>query len=140
MKKLLLVSFLFIFISACSEEKKFEVTNTEAFAYSLDSGWELNASVNVAGFEQKKGEDDEYSAKLSYSFHLITPESDTLYEADYGFIDKQESEELMDIQIESQLELDSTSVVGLYKIIFEITDDFTGKTISADAEFELTAD
>ena len=136
----LFLLFSLIFMVACSEEEKqLEITNTEAFAYSLDEGWELNSSVNVSGFQQNE-EEGQYSAKLSYSFHLVTPESDTLYEADYGYIDKHEKEKMMDIQIDSQMEIDSSFSTGEYQIVFEITDDYSMKTISAVNKFELTAE
>lgn len=133
-----LLLLLFVLFTSCSEEeKKLEIMSSEAFAFSLPVGWELNASVNITGFEQQE-ENDQFTAKLSYSFHLITPQSDTLYEADYGYIDKHEDESIMDIQIDSQMEIDSSFGTGKYFIIFEITDDYSLKTISAVNNFELT--
>ncbi len=136
----LFIALIVVCFFSCGEEERFEIISTEAFAYSLESSWELNASVNVIGFHQEEDENGRFSARLSYSFHLVTPESDTLFEADYGYIDRQEDEELIDIQIESQLEIDSSYIPGLYKIIYEITDDYNQQTISADADFELTAE
>lgn len=128
-----------VIVSCSEEEKKFEITSSEAFAYSLEDGWELNSTLNVTGFQQNE-EDGEYTAKLSYSLHLVTPESDTIYEADYGYVDKHEKEEIMDIQIDSQIGIDSSYSIGSYEVIFEITDDYSMKTISAVNKFELTTD
>ena len=41
------------------------------------------------------------------------------------------------MQLEAQFELDYNSPDGLYKIVFYITDKYSGNTVSADAEFEL---
>lgn len=123
---------------ACSEEETFHVASTEAYAFSLDHGWELNANANVEGFKQNEGENGEFTAKLSYFMHLVTPNNDTLFEADYGYIDKHESEEIMGIQIESFLEIDSSFSTGSYKIIFDVTDDYTQQNITAERIFDLT--
>jgi len=123
---------------ACSEEESFRISSTEAYAFSLEHGWELNANANVDGFKQNEDENGEFSAKLSYFLHLVTPNNDTLFEADYGYIDKHESEEMMGIQIESFMEIDSSFSTGSYKIIFDVTDDYTQKNVTAEKIFDLT--
>lgn len=136
--KIVFILATILMVIACSEEKKFEIASTEAFAFTLDNGWELNALANIDGFTQNENEEGEFSAKLSYYMHLVTPENDTLYEADYGYIDKHETEEIMGIEIESFMEIDSSFIAGSYKIIFEVTDDYTQKHIIAEKVFELT--
>ena len=91
------------------KKKKLEVLSSEAFAYSLESGLGTERFRKYYKFstEGRRGT-KHIPSKLSYSFHLVTPGNDTLYEADYGYIDKHEEEELTDIQIESQMELDSS--------------------------------
>jgi hypothetical protein len=41
------------------------------------------------------------------------------------------------VQLEAQFELDYDSPEGLYKIIFYITDKYSGEIVTAEAEFEL---
>ncbi len=45
------------------------------------------------------------------------------------FIDSKEvtSKELIDVQLEAQFELDYNSPDGLYKIVFHITDKYSGE-------------
>ena len=138
MKKFLPALAVILIISACSEETpNLELFSAEAFAYSLEAGWELNASVYAKGFKQEET-DDIYTAKLSYVINLISPLGDTLEMVDYGVADPTGSERLIDTEIESQIELDSAFAIGQYKIIFVVTDDLTGQETKTEKTFELT--
>ncbi|MFH1198077.1 MAG: hypothetical protein V1720_20405 [bacterium] len=140
MKKTFVILPIVILLFACSKEApRFELFSPEAFAYSLDSGWELNASVNVKGFVQKEKEET-YTAKLSFSTDIVTPNSDTLKAVDYGLRDGTEPEEIMDLKIDVQLQLDSTYIAGKYKIIFFVEDNYSNQKASIEKEFELSAD
>ncbi len=137
-KKIFFLFLVFMFLFGCAEEEKvLEVTNTEAFAYKLNGGWELNATALVKGFEQIE-EEDIYTAKLSYSIDLVPPSSDTLSEIDYGLVDLNNEEEIIDIPVEVQIEFDSTFAQGQYSVIFRITDDLSGKEVFAEEKFQLT--
>lgn len=137
MKKLpLLILILFLF--ACSEEEpKLEVYNPEAFAFQIDSEWELNASAQVKGFKQVE-EDEEYIAKLSFYANLITPSGDLLEEIDYGMIDRKSEEELIDTQLEIQVVLDSSFATGEYTLQIIVLDDYTEQQDSTQVKFNLT--
>ncbi|MBP1682856.1 MAG: hypothetical protein H6Q27_420 [Ignavibacteriaceae bacterium] len=91
--------------------------------------------MNVKGFV-KKEVGEELSTSLDFSVDIIDPDS---VETKNIFIDSKEvtSKELIDVQLEAQFELDYNSPDGLYKIIFHITDKYSGEIVSADAEFEL---
>lgn len=137
MRKILLIIVVCIITISCSnkEEIKFEAFSPEAFAYDIGDSWEVNATINVKGFLKKEvGED--FSASLNYSVDLIGPDS---LEIENIFIDSKEatSSELVDVQLEAQFELDYNSPEGLYKIIFNVTDNNSGDLASAQAEFEL---
>lgn len=137
MRKILLIIVVCIITISCSnkEEIKFEAFSPEAFAYDIGDSWEVNATINVKGFLKKEvGED--FSASLDYSVDLIGPDS---LEIENIFIDSKEatSSELVDVQLEAQFELDYNSPEGLYKIIFNVTDNNSGDLASAQAEFEL---
>lgn len=123
MKNLFLFGFVFLLFSSCAEEKHLELRNPESFVYALDSGWELNASVIVSGFEQQEI-DEKYFTKLSYTIDIVTPAGDTLFNADDGVIDEENEEEIMDLSIETQIEFDSTFSKGKYILIYKVEDNF----------------
>lgn len=128
--------FLFVFVS-CSkkEQEKFEAFSPEAFAYDIGDSWEVNATVNVKGFAVKEIE-KEFSASIDYTVDISGPDS---LDVEAIFADTKEvtSNELTDLQLEAQFELNYDSPEGLYKIVFNITDNNSGETTSALAEFEL---
>jgi hypothetical protein len=137
MKKTMLIILTLIAIASCGkkEEVKFEAFSPEAFAYDIGDSWEINATVNVKGFE-KKEVGDELSTSLGFSVDVIDPDGAERIDV---FFDSKEvtSKELIDVQLEAQFELDYNSSVGLYKIIFHITDKYSGGIVKAEAEFEL---
>ena len=138
MKKYFLFFFIFFSIIACSKkEEKLELFSAESFAYSMDNGWELNATVRVKGFEQKE-DNNKFSTKLSYYANLQTLKGKLVNKISSGIIDKTENEKFSEIPIESQVKLDSTYKTGDYKIIFYVKDELTGEEVSIGSIFELT--
>jgi len=137
MKKILLLMTLGIIVISCSkkEDVKFEAFSPEAFAYDIGDSWEINATVNVKGFV-KKEVDDEFTASLEFTIDMIGPDS---LEVTNIFSDSKDetSSELIDVQLESQFELDYDSPEGLYQITFNITDNNSGEKTSAQTKFEL---
>jgi len=137
MNKTLYILLIILLTISCSkkEEVKFEAFSPEAFAYDIGDSWEINATVNVKGFE-KKEVGDELSTSLGFSVDVIDPDGAETLDV---FFDSKEvtSKELIDVQLEAQFELDYNSPDGLYKIIFHITDKYSGEIITAEAEFEL---
>lgn len=130
--------FLIVSIIACSDkEENLELFSAEAFAYSMDDGWELNASCRVKGFEQKEN-DNQYSAKLSYMIDLINTDGKINKGVTEGFIDETSKEKLSDLPIEIQIQIDSSYAAGKYKIVFNVTDNFSEKEIKLEKEFELS--
>jgi hypothetical protein len=137
MKKFILALLSLLVFISCSkkEEEKFEAFSPEAFAYDIGDSWEINATVNVKGFVVKEvGEQS--SASISFSVDKIGPDS---IEVKNIFSDSKEvsSTELTDIQLEAQFELDYSALDGIYKIVFNVTDKYSGETTTAEAEFEL---
>lgn len=134
---LLLIAALLIISCDKNEELKLEAFSSEAFAYDLGDSWEVNAFVNVKGFEQREvGES--FSASVSYSIDLITPNGETK-ESVFENEEEINSEELIsDLQLEAQIELDSSYNVGNYKLIFSITDNYSGREIESSVNFELS--
>jgi hypothetical protein len=137
MKKTILFIALLLFFACSEEELKLEVYNPEAFAFQLDSEWELNASAQVKGFTQVE-EGEEYIAKLSYYANLVTPSGDLLEEIDYGMIDRKSEEELIDTQLEIQVVLDSSFATGEYTLQIVVLDDYTEQQDSTEVKFDLS--
>jgi hypothetical protein len=138
-------SFLSLFvlslllITSCSkEETKLEVFNPEAFAYDLGDTWEVNAMINVKGFEQREGNGDTFEASIFYSSDIKTPDGKTVENLYSDKINISAEEEIIDIPLEVQFELDSTYSFGKYAIIFNITDNYSQNSITGSVEFDLT--
>jgi hypothetical protein len=138
MKKQFLIIIVLFAFSACSKKQEtLETFSAESFAYSMDNGWEMNASVRVKGFEQDEiGKD--FKAKLSYSVDLETSDGKLIEEIDKGVVDKTQNEKMIDLQINSQLNLDSTYKTGTYKVTFIVKDEFTNQKSILWSFFELT--
>lgn len=137
MNKVLYLFFFILITISCSkkEEEKFEAFSPEAFAYDIGDSWEINATVNVKGFVIKEA-GNQSSASISFSVDMIGPDT---VEVKNIFSDEKEitSDEIIDIQLEAQFELDYNSPDGLYKLIFNITDNNSEESTSAMATFEL---
>jgi hypothetical protein len=139
-KKLIwLIAFVIVFTSCSKEEEKFELFSAEAYAFSIGDEWELNASCRAKGFVQQE-KDDSYSAKLSFIANLQTPDGMLVEGISEGIIDKSNNEKMIDLEIEVQVQLDKSYQPGKYKIIINVTDDLSQKTLSIGKEFELTTD
>jgi hypothetical protein len=137
MNKTLYILLLILLTISCSkkEEVKFEAFSPEAFAYDIGDAWEINATVNAKGFV-KKEVGDELSTSLDFRVDLLDPNGVLTKDI---FVDSKEvtSKELIDVQLEAQFELDYSALDGQYKIVFNITDKYSGETVTAEAEFEL---
>lgn len=137
MKHYINIVFILTLFISCSkkEEVKFEAFSPEAFAYDLGDLWEVNATVNIRGFKKIEIE-NELSASLSFSVDLVYPQGDTLTNI---LSDSKEvrEKEINYVQLEAQFELDSTHAEGKYKIIFNVKDNNTEDSTSAEIEVEL---
>lgn len=130
---LLLISFL-----GCKSrpEPNLELFSPEAFAFNIGDSWEVNSSVNVKGFQKKK-EGNKFKAQLSYNIDLITPKSDSLVSIfKSSYVDLKE--ELNDIQLEAQIEIDTSFSKGEYKLLYHVTDELANKRKSMYINFSLT--
>jgi hypothetical protein len=137
MKIIITIFILALLTISCSkkEEVKFEAFNPEAFAYDIGDIWEVNATVNVRGFD-KDEKDDQMYASLNYSVDIVTPEGEIvkdIFSNSMEFRDK----ELSDVQLEAQFELEKNKAKGVYEIVFNIRDNLSDKTITDKVNFEL---
>ncbi|MBI9071899.1 MAG: hypothetical protein JEY94_09890 [Melioribacteraceae bacterium] len=131
MKKNIVFIFLIFLISCAKEDPKLLLSKQDVMAYSIDEGWELFANVLVTGFNQIENEEDKYNSKISYTIDFITPEKDTLKEFDFGTIEEDSDEELMDLRIELQSEFNNDFSTGSYELIFFANDE-NSKYINKD--------
>lgn len=131
---------IIILIAACSsKEENLELFSAEAFAYSMESGWELNATCRAKGFEQHELNDN-FTAKLSYTVDLKTPDGKLFEVIDEGLIDQTNSEKIIDLAINSQIQFDSSYSPGTYTVIFKVTDDYSQKKATLEKQFDLIKD
>ena len=137
MKIIILIGLVLLLNFSCSkkEEVKFEAFSPEAFAYDIGDSWEVNATVNVRGFA-KSEKDDQLLISLSYKVDLINPDGEETKDIFSDFKEVNEKE-INDVQLEAQFELDSGSVHGKYKIVFNIEDNISKNSISTEVEFNL---
>lgn len=126
-----------IILSCGKEESNLEAFNPEVFAYDLGGDWEVNAMVNVKGFEQREGSTNLYEASISYSADIITPGGETVKNLYSDKANISLDEEIMDIALDVQFDLDSTYTLGKYRIIINIVDNFSGNSAKSFAEFDL---
>jgi hypothetical protein len=136
---LFLLFSLLLIISCGKENSSLETFNPEAFAYDLGDSWEVNAIVNVKGFEQRENiEDEKFEASISYSADIKTPEGAIKENLFSDKTDFSSSEIILDIPLEIQFELGPAYTLGKYQIIYTIKDNFSGGIITGTVEFDLS--
>ena len=138
MKYFIALIFIAFFINGCSkEEVKLEAFSPEAFAFDIGDTWEVNAQVNVKGFNEKEFE-DMFHASITYSVDLILPDKKKIENIFNTTEEVTKEEEIIDVQLEVQFELDSNYTDGKYKLLLNIRDNFSEQTTEAFVEFDLT--
>lgn len=132
-----LIFIAFLLIGCSKEEVKLEAFSPESFAFDIGDTWEVNAQVNVKGFDEKEIEDTFY-ASITYSVDLILPNNKKIEKIFNNTEEVTKEEEITDIPLEVQFELDSTYTEGKYKLLFNIWDNFSEQTTEVSVEFDLT--
>ena len=137
MKYFIALIFIAFLLNGCSkEEVKLEAFSSEAFAFDIGDTWEVNATVNVKGFNEKEIEDT-FNASITYSVDLILPDDKKIENIFNNTEEVTKEEEIIDVQLEVQFELDSTYTDGKYKLLFNIQDNFSEKITEVSVDFEL---
>lgn len=123
---------------ACSKNNsKLKLSNSEAFAFDVGDGWEVNGTVVATGFQQKKNKNI-YKSKLYCFVNLITSSNDTLKKIFSDTLENKQKNKFIDIPVEVQIELDRTFETGSYKLLFNIRDEYSKQKKIAEAKFNLT--
>jgi len=139
MKNLLLFSLILATVACTKDEIKLETFSPEAFAYDLGEMWEVNALVNVKGFEQRESNDDKsFEASIFVLADIKTPDGKLVEGIFADTINVTHHEDILDIPLDVQFVLDSTYSLGRYQIVIHITDEFSKKDITTTVEFDLT--
>lgn len=136
MKRLLILIALLMLISCAGEKPQLVLFSPEAFAYTLEDGWEVNASVGARGFQQNE-EDNTYFASLVYEVDMITP-NDTIKNVDFGTLEETNDEEFLDLMIEAQFELNREFQEGDYQLIFFVEDNYSKTKDTSNVRFKLS--
>jgi len=137
MKKIIPLFLLALAFAACSKKIEFELFSAEAFAYSLDSGYELDARTMVKGFKLEES-NSLFTSRLLYSVDLVLPDGKVKKGFASGIAKKEEREEFTEMEISIQQQMDSTFAVGKYKVVFNVTDDIAKKQLKIEKEFDLS--
>jgi len=139
MKYLSILFFSFLLITGCGkkEETTLQAVSAEAAAFDMgDGAWEVNASVIVKGFQQNES-DGLFHSEISYTIDLQKPDGTTIPNKFSDVMINKEKEKLSDQQLNIQFELDSTFTKGKYKLVINIKDKNSAKTVTAQKEFEV---
>lgn len=140
MKKIsFLIGVCFLLLFCGGEEVNLELFTPEAFAYDLGDSWEVNAIVNLKGFVQKENNGEQkFEASINLSADLETPEGETVKNIFSDVVNYSLDEEIIDIPLEIQFELDSSYVLGDYKIKLTVQDNFSEGIVSGVIKFDLS--
>jgi len=134
---ILIVLGLFLAIG-CSkkEEEKLTTSGGNAFAIETGGNWDIQALTELHGFVQNK-KDDKYIASVFYTVDIITTDGKTLKSLFTKQVDKKESEKISGINLEAEFNLDESYPAGDYKIIFNIKDLLSNKTLQDTTNLKL---
>jgi hypothetical protein len=137
--KLTFILFAALMIISCggAPEPDLRLSNGEAFGFDLGESWEINASVKAEGFLQKEIEDG-YQLHISYNVDLVTPQNDSLVSVYSNSVNETDPEEFMDFILEAQLEVDNNFGDGLYKVVFNVIDEYSKQTKTLSVDFNLS--
>lgn len=128
---------MLIFLISCSKnEKPFKLFSQEAYAYDIGGAWELNATVRVKGFKEIL-EGSTHRVHLSYSLDFIDPSGRLIKNVYRGISDEKRAEDIPELGIETQINLNSSYRRGVYRLVYNIRDDYSGKTDTCSKRFEL---
>jgi hypothetical protein len=139
MKKLFFVLAALLLIISCSKKVvEFEAFSSEAFAYDIGDGVsEVNATVRVKGFTQNE-KNGNYSSSVSFVVDLQKPDSSIVKSIFSDVHTESAAEPISDVGLDAQFDLDSTYAEGSYKLIFNVTDDFSKNKTTSSVTFDIS--
>lgn len=137
------ILFLFLFVSlifsrGCSKKKELNLTTSgkNAFAVDMGGGWEVQALTELHGFDQIE-KDDKFTASVFYSVDVITADNIILKSLFTKQVDKKEADKINGINLEAQFNIDEGYLAGKYKVVFNIKDLISNKTLQDTTDLQL---
>ncbi len=139
MKKIFMfLALALLLFAGCSkkEEVKLTTSGKNAFADDLGGSWEVQALTELHGFDQNNN-DGKYIASIFYSVDVITTDGKVLKSLFTKQVDKKESEKITGVNLEAQFNIDGSYPSGKYKLVFNIKDMLSNKTLKDTAVVKL---
>lgn len=129
---------ILLFVIGCSKKNEVQLTTSgkNAFAADVDGSWEVQALTELHGFDQQK-KDGNYTASIFYSVDVITSDGKILKSLFTKQVDKKESEKITGVKLEAQFNINGSYPAGRYKLVFNIKDILSNKTLKDTASLKL---
>jgi hypothetical protein len=134
----ILMALGLIFTAGCSKKEEVKLTATGANALAIDMGgtWDVQALTELHGFDQNE-KDGKYIASVFYSVDVITTNGKILKSLFTKQVDKKETEKMNGINLEAEFNLDESYPTGNYKVVFNIKDLLSNKTLEDTTTLKL---
>jgi hypothetical protein len=134
----ILIALSLFLTSGCSkkEDVKLKASGGNAFAIDMGGSWDVQALTELHGFAQNK-KDDKYIASIFYTIDVITTSGRSLKSLFTKQVDKKESEKMSGINLEAEFNLDESYPPGDYKVVFNIKDLLSNKTLQDTTKLKL---
>ncbi len=129
---------ILLLVIGCSKKNEVQLTTSgkNAFAADVDGSWEVQALTELHGFDQQK-KDGNYTASIFYSVDVITSDGKILKSLFTKQVDKKESEKITGVKLEAQFNINGSYPAGRYKLVFNIKDILSNKTLKDTASLKL---
>jgi hypothetical protein len=134
----ILIALGLFLIAGCSKKEEVKLTTSGGNAFAIETGgnWDVQALTGLHGFAQDK-KDDKYIASVFYTVDIITTDGKMLKSLFTKQVDKKESEKISGINLEAEFNLDESYPPGDYKLIFNIKDLLSNKTLQDTTNLKL---
>ena len=136
-KQIVLLPLLLIVFACAKKERKMELYNTMAFAFTLESGYELNVSSQVKGYQLFE-EKSKYYSKLTFTIDIKKPDGSVVTKIQSGKIEQLAKEEDAFTQLNTQIKFDDKYKPGSYSLVINMKDELSGKMVKIEKPFELS--
>lgn len=129
---------ILLLVIGCSKKNEVQLTTSgkNAFAADVDGSWEVQALTELHGFDQQE-KDGNYTASIFYSVDVITSDGKILKSLFTKQVDKKESEKITGVKLEAQFNINGSYPAGRYKLVFNIKDILSNKTLKDTASLKL---
>ena len=129
---------ILLLVTGCSKKDEVKLTTSgkNAFAAEVDGNWEVQALTELHGFDQQK-KDGNYTASIFYSVDVIASDGKILKSLFTKQVDKKDREKITGVNLEAQFNINGSYPAGRYKLVFNIKDLHSNKTLKDTASLKL---